>query len=498
MALLKQTKHIPFTRGLDDKVDPRMAPEGSVESLENCVFTKQGRIDVPPTLKEISDVINDGSIKSVSVLDEDQMFVFSNNGAFVKFDDNNFEKISDRNFFTSESEFLSREEQPIHNANLAEDDKYIFSAYQVRPIPSSSVRYSMISKDTGKLISRGEIFQARDPIPFLLPVPGILYKDLNGVLKYTFLSDINRSVNLSVSGNIRLTDDDTTDVLRLNERLFAWVTRYFRDGANRIDVHVFPFGSRYPVISRSVVISSLGSEVDVGRVFANLTSYTTNTVRICTTLNIGSQSPTIEVYDFDFAERTLEFAFSAEVDNHLSDEVISCFANVNNQLIYGTNRDNIRTGKNTLLYDSFGLIDYFILNGREYYLMANRANFVILDGNFKFIMKTNSNHLNAYRDIKRSKVVVSRNDGSAILCAPRAATGEGRVIETGGRIVNEIGYALYYNRLRLDRDQDREVEKIGNYYLISGSPLRFFDRREVVEYGFVKSPTLRVDSPFEV
>lgn len=507
MALLKQTKHVPFNRGFDDKIDDRLAPDGSIKSLENCIFTKQGRIDTADTLKEINDVVNDGTVKTVYVVDEDQMFVFSDRGTFLKQGDNAFEQISNRNFFETESNFIAREEQPIHNANVADSTPadrgrgLLMVAYQIRTVPNSSVKYFLINKATGKLKSKGEIQQARDPIPFLSPAPGILFKGLNNVMRYSFLDSINRNVRLRVNNDvIRMTDDDTTDVVKINDNQFVWTTRYW-DAArkqNRIDVHLFNFGSRFPIASQSIVISSLGEVRSLGRIFANTNFLTDNVVRICVTLNIGNDAPTVEVYNYNIATNDIDFSFSQEVDNTLSDEVIMCFATADNRLVYGTTQDDIRTGKNTLLYDGFGLLDHFVLGGREYTLIANRSVFVLLDQNFKFVLKTNDNHGNNYRDIRRTRALTYPFFSRGILCAPRVASAEGSIIENQQVVENLLGFALYYNYLNLDKDQDREVEKIGNYYMISGSPLSFFDRREVVEYGYVKSPTLRVDSSFEV
>lgn len=506
MALLKQTKHIPFNRGFDDKLDDRLAPDGSIKSLENCVFTKQGRIDTTDTVKEINDVVNDGTVKSVSVVDEDQMFVFSNRGTFLKQGDNAFEQIAVRNFFETDSNFIAREEQAIHNANVSESapDRGIgdlLVAYQIRAVPRSSVKYVMVSKNTGKLRSKGEIFQARDPIPFSYPKPGILFKDLNGILRYSFLDSINRNVRLRVNNDpIRLTDDDTTDIVKIDDERFLWVTRYWNASTseNRIDVHLFRFGSRFPIASNSIVISSLGGTRSLGRVFANTNYLADNRVRICTTLNIGGESPSVEVYSYDVGDNVLSFDFSQEVDNNLSDEIIMCFANEDNQLIYGTSQDDIRTGKNTLLYDGFGLLDHFVIAGKEYSLMANREVFVLLDDKFNFVLKTNDGHANRYGDIRRTRVRSRSFRDFALYCAPRFATSEGAIVEQQTVVELLLGYSLFYNYLSLDKDQDREVEKIGNYYLISGSPISFFDKREVVEYGYVKNPTLRVDSSFEV
>ena len=61
------------------------------------------------------------------------------------------------------------------------------------------------------------------------------------------------------------------------------------------------------------------------------------------------------------------------------------------------------------------------------------------------------------------------------------------------------GFSAYYNVLRIDRDQDRECERFGdNYYMITSSPLSYFDNKEVVEYGFPKKPQLTVDSADKV
>ena len=496
MALQKGTKHIPFNKGFDDKVDDRLAPEGSIKSLENCVFQKNGRIDVTPTLREINDVVNDGSVKSMHVIDENEMFVFSDRGTFLKQGDHAFEQISRRNFFNTSSDFIAREEQVIHNPNIIVRGNRQLAAYQIRQIPNSSVKYFLIDRDTGKLLVKGELFQARDPVPFMHPHPGILYKDLDGRLKFVYLNSPSRAEFLSVNNNpIRLTDDDTTDLVQLNDGAFVWVNRHYTNDENRIDVHRFNFGNKYPQASQRIVLSSVDGGRDLGRVFANTDSEDDGRVRICTTLKIGSDEASVEVYDYILATNVLELSFTQHVKNDLSDEIVKCVATRTQQIVYSTTQDDLRFGENALLYDGFALIDMFLVNGREYFLIANREVFVVLDDAYKFVFKVNDAHYNNFRDIRRC-VVVS-DDGHVYFVAPRLATLEGAVVE-GGVSRRLSGYALYMHEIFLDRDQDREVERLGSYYMISGTPISFFDRREVVEYGFAKSPNLRIDSSFEV
>ena len=496
MALQKGTKHIPFNKGFDDKVDDRLAPEGSIKSLENCVFKKNGRIDVTPTLREINDTINDGTVKSMHVIDENEMFVFSDRGTFLKQGDHAFEQISRRNFFNTSSEFISREEQVIHNPNIIVRGNRQLAAYQIRQIPNASVKYFLIDRDTGKLLVKGELFQARDPIPFMHPFPGILYKDLDGRLKFVYLNNPSHAEFLSVNNSpIRLTDDDTTDLVQLNDGAFVWVNRHYTNNENRIDVHRFNFGNIYPQASQRIVLSSVAGSRDLGRVFANVDSENDGRVRICTTLKIGTDETSVEVYDYILSTNVLELSFTQHVKNDLSDEIIKCVATRTQNIVYSTTQDDVRFGENALLYDGFALIDMFLVNNREYFLIANREVFVVLDDAYKFVFKVNDSHYNNFRDIRRC--VVISDDGHVYFVAPRLATLEGAVVE-GGVSRRLSGFALYMHELRLDRDQDREVERLGSYYMISGTPLSFFDRREVVEYGFAKSPNLRIDSSFEV
>ena len=58
MAIPKQSRHIPFNQGLDDKIDNKLAPDGFMKRIENCVFTKDGRLDSAPTFYEVNDKIN--------------------------------------------------------------------------------------------------------------------------------------------------------------------------------------------------------------------------------------------------------------------------------------------------------------------------------------------------------------------------------------------------------------------------------------------------------
>ena len=492
MALLKQTKHIPFNKGFDDKVDDRLAPDGAIKNLENCVFVKNGRIDTTETLKSINDVINDGLIKGIQTVDDENLFVFSKRGVFLKQGDYNFEQIATRNFFDIDSDFIAREEQPIHNPNIAFYQGSYIAAYQIREVPNSSVKYFYVNMHTGKLKLKGELLGARDPIPFSGPRPGILYKDLRDQLKYIFLHRPTDHKYLSVgASNIRFTENDVTDLVKLNEHQFLWVTRVFADDENRLDVHLFNFGSRFPVKSQKIVLSSLGDTRDLGRVFANVNDYDEDRVRICTTLNVGKDNPSVEVYDYSIRANTLQLSFSQHVQNNLHNEIISCVATRTNRLLYGTTQDDIRTGEDALLYDGFALLDAFVINDEEYYLIANETVFAILDGNFRFVLKMNDSHLNNFRDIRRIKV----NRG--VLCAPYAASDEGSFVQDGS-VTRFLGFAVRWFRIFPDRDQDREVERIGNYFLVSGTPISFFDKREVVEYGFVKGPGLRVDSSFSV
>ena len=505
MALQKQIRHIPFNKGFENKLDQKIAPDGTIHQLKNCTFRKNGRIDVDVKFEEIKQDI--GEIRSIYSADENELFAFTREGTFLKKGTGELKQIDTKNFFESDSTFIASEEQVIHNANMSyllkDEDLNLpgegLAVYQIRSGARSSVKYFHLNLDTGALISKGNLDGARDPVPFVGRFKGFVFKDVQGKLKYVTLNNLGRPKQLMV-GDLELhwTDDDTTDLVKVNETRFAFIVRGYiaAQNQNYIDVHVFDFDTTVPVKSTRVFIRSVVGRQDLGRVFGNMLKFDADRMQICTTVRIGFDSAAVEVYEYVFATNTIEFSFAQYAENSLDNEIIMCFADVENQRVtYGTSKADLKYN-DKFIYDTFSLLDYVEFLGKRYYLIANRSSFAIIDNNYKFLTKTNDQHRNDYRDIRRTRLQVHGNQ--MVYAAPRLKSIEGAVVE-GRRIVRTLGgFGLHYVRIRTDVDQDREVEKIGNAYIISGTPMRYFDSREVVEYGFTKDPKLELDTAYEV
>lgn len=498
MALQKQIRHIPFNKGLENKIDQKIAPDGTINRLENCTFRKNGRIDVDVKFEEIKQDI--GEIRSIYSVDEDELFAFTREGTYLKKGDGSLKLIDTKNFFESDSTFIASEEQVIHNSNISYlPNKEALAVYQIRSGLRSSVRYFHLNLETGALISKGNLDGARDPVPFVGRFKGFVFKTVEGKLQYVTLNNLGRPKQIKVANlDLHWTDDDTTDLVKVNESRFAFIVRGYiaAQQQNYIDVHIFDFDTVVPVQSTRVFIRSVVGRQDLGRTFGNMVKFDADRMQICTTVRIGFDSAAVEVYEYVFATNTIEFSFAQYAENTLDNEIIMCFADVENQRVtYGTSQADLKYN-DKFIYDTFSLLDYVEFLGKRYYLIANRSSFAIIDNNYRFLTKTNDQHQNNYRDIRRTRLQIHGNQ--MVYAAPRLKSIEGSVVR-GRQIVRTLGgFGLHYVRLWTDVDQDREVEKIGDAYVISGTPIRYFDSREVVEYGFTKNPKIELDTAYEV
>ena len=500
MALQKNYRHIPFNKGLDDKIDDLLAPDGYMDKLENITIQKDGELRVSPRFYEINDDINAaGDIKSLYSVVDDELFAFSERGVEIKRKDAQFEKISEKNFFDNDSYFVAREEEPVHNQSIAIFEGILLTAYQTKTGEDAQVNYHLTDTRTNTFLARGVITDAKDPIAFVTGErTGFLYKSREGNVLHFY--DIYAKAHLrqvtTFGTTIVHTDTDTTDIIKTSHHEYLWVSKGWNSTTSQNILTVFRFDlnqsqltSTEATVERQLVIDALGDTEDLGRVFGNHLSDISTTVEICITTKIGLASAEVEVYQYNLELDNFSFAFSVGVVNQLDNEIVGVFADTRDfRVIYFTDGADVLTTKvgdeeATRILDSFVLLDFFIIGQKSYYLVANRRGFFILDENYNFVVKFNNDHQNVFTDIRRIKVDVIGE--LAYLPTPRITSIEG---------FTDRGFSAYYNVLRIDRDQERECERFGQYYLITSSPLVFYDKQEVVEYGFSKTPNLGIDS----
>ena len=493
--MTKDFRHIPFNRGLQDKASDILSPDGAVDALQNVVFRKDGDLDLFSSFLEVDDEINaQNNIKALYSVVDDELFAFTDNGTWLKKGSSKFQQISEANLFDNESFFVSREEEPIHNPTMRLKDGILLYTYQTKTGSSAQVNFYLLDQNLQTFITRGVLTEAKDPICFITNTRrGFLYKALNNDLMFY---DIDRkskeSIRSTLDEQIKHTDTDTTDIVRIGDDEYLWVTKGWNSTAqrNQLIAYRFNVNNRKAFVRKELTIAALGSREDLGRVFMNRLSDVSNTIEICITTKIGLQSAEIEVYQYQLDTDEFAFVFSENVVNSLDNEIIGVFADVDeNRIIYHTSGADVRildpnaTPTDRRLFDTFVIIDFFILDRQKYYLVANRNAFFVIDKDYRLVCKLNNDHLNTFGDIRRTRVDVQGD--KAYLPTPRLTSIEG---------FTERGFSSYYNVLSLDKDQDRECERFGQYYLITSSPLSFYDKREVVEYGFAKKPQLTLDS----
>ena len=498
MAIPKQQRHIPFNQGLNDKVDERLAPDGYVKKIKNCVFRKDGQVVTINAFDEIEDAINDhGDIRALYSVADNELFAFSPRGVDLKTDDGKFKHIADKNFFDNVSRFVSREEERIHDPSISLTENYMLVAYQIKPLPDSSIRWFLIDRATGLFVRRGLLLNAREPMTYLTASSrGFVYKDVNYELK-SFDVDANLTYSLVDGLNTKLfhPDTDVTSLVKVSQSEFVFMIRGWNDTANLNAIRLlrFNFGTRQAYLQKQITLTNLGSRQDLGRLFGNTLVLGAPFIDICTTTRVGLSSSTIDVYRYNLGTNEFEFSFFASVTNNFRNEIIGAFADTERKsLLYYTSGADVFSyregGVPKQILDTYALMDMFQIEGKNFYLVANITGYFVLNENFRFVNKMNEGHNNVFQDVRKTRVTVDGNN--CFFPTPRLTSIEG---------FTQRGYAMYYNTLQLDEDQNRECERFGDgYYLITSSPLTFYDKRQVVEYGFSKRPKLILDSRFKV
>ena len=511
MSIVKQYRHIPFNKGLDNRIDERLAPDGFMDKLENTTFVHEGSVQAGPSFLLINDPANfNYNIKSIHTVSDSEMFLFTGEGAYLKQDDNNFHKVDRQNFFDSESEFLSREEENIHHPSVVKKSDYTLSTYQTKTGERSQVNYFLFDSKTKVLIKKGVLTKARDPIAFLTDNDrGFLYKDAENNLVFFNIDNLIKTPIKSFSEGDKLyhTDNDTTSVVKISDSEALWFAKGWSQAeernkllVNRLRLDNIEVLNGRAISDQVVTLSGLGDREDLGKVWANHLNPRDSTVTLCMTTRVGFSSPApggrfyrsqIEVYEYDLSTDNFRFDFAVNVDNTLDNEIIAAVVEpVSQNITYQTFGADIYSVSPTdapkLRFDQHALLDSWHHLGHHYYLIANRNGFFILSDTYSILNKMNPDHLTEYTNIR--KIQVQIYEDRFFIPTPRLTSIEG---------YRERGFSLHIDDVRLDLDQRREVESFGNYYMVSASPIAFYDKRQMVEYGFHKRPTMSVDSIYK-
>lgn len=503
MAIQKAFRHIPLNQGINDQVDERIAPDGFVSQLNNCIFEKEGRIDTQGTFLPILDPINseetngvpNGRHKALHSTDSEDLFAFSEDGIRLKKEGHDFIRIGNQNLFDTENFFISREEDRIHHPDIAIRGDTLMACYQVGP----NVHYFLFEISTRSLIRRGIKDDAQDPICLLGDNHRVIvYRNKLEELK-TYDVDKKQQNGVGAApgddGVSIYKDGDVTQIIKINNNEFLLVSRAYNNDTSLNEVIVTRYSISpakfFPVAQAIESLSALGNRKDVGKIFVSLSNNDTNIVNVATTVKIGLSSAEIINFEYNLETNSISLSHTLAVENRLDNEITNSFFDEETfENVYQKLDGEIFTHKvgeqPTLRLDSYYLMDKFIMEGKKYYLVGSGEGFYILDENFRFVTKMNAVNTGQFADFRKIRVL--RKGDVGYICTPRLTSIEGQF---------ERGFSLHYNSIRLDRDQDRECENFGSYYLITSSPLTFYDGREVTEYGYPKKPTLAVDSLFK-
>ena len=461
---IKSHVHIPFAKGLNQKTDQRQAAAGTLERIENLRFAKHGRLDAIPAFQDLEQqpAVSVDSIDSPRL---NELFCFSRAGTYRR-SPIGFQRIGQESFFSTTSSLIQREETEIQRARVFKSENSTFSVYEV----NDKLKYSLVrDADNYELIS-GQI-NGNDPIPVV--------KD--GIIGFWYFNNL---------GNLSFFDTASAAII---------LNKHANDGRGGAGINSSEIDYSYTVLDGTLYLlffrgnSLRAYECEPGNINPTFHLSTLTDLSANKKIFVRQNSESVAYISMVSGSNFRNFSFDMDGKTFTS---VAASRNLNignlEKALYFpekgvtlVEKDAVisvdANGSRKILFEKTSLSDSFYFKDELFILISNTFSAIILNSDFQIVCSLNGNNLNAERVSRNLSVFADGNYIYNIM--PRVTSVEGRGL---------LGYSATLFKSFDSGLLHRQAKTIGEITLISGSPIGYWDGRNIVEYGFTEKPSIEI------